>query len=277
MVAILLLVGALQAVEQDNPVVTTFEMSREKVEQKVCVSMVVKNPAARDLTDVWVSIAYFDGERELRQSKPTRIARVAMRESAPVALTARQVEKFSRYEVSLESEGRRWLYAGAPSDELPKFKKVEKLPARTLETRPTAEVRGLKWFNWDPLDNRRDELKDIPFLRLAIRHKGETLHATGKIQIMLFDGSKPLKYLNIPIDDGSYGRDADELNTKTALPEAVAFEVTAGEVWIGLQRMDHAKCALRVDVTLILDDLGTWKWTGLEKTIAAEPRPADGK
>ena len=113
MVTILFVAGFFhQAVVDERPVFTRFEVSREKDEHKISVSAVLKNPGPADLKDVWVSVAYFDGDRELRSSKPTRVARLPAREATPVTLEARQVEKFSRYEVLVQTDDRSLVYAG---------------------------------------------------------------------------------------------------------------------------------------------------------------------
>jgi hypothetical protein len=274
---ILVLSWFVQAAGQERPVFTRFDVSREKEEHKVSVSAVLRNPGSADLSDVWISVSYFDGDRELKSSKSTRLARLPAHESTSLTLEARQVEKFSRYEVLLEMDDRKLVYVGTPAEETPKFKRAEAVPVRPPESRPTVEIRGLKWFDRDPLERKQEGPGDVPFLRLAVRLKNQAIHPAGKIQVMLFDGAKPLRFLNIGIEDACYQRDAGELSTRTALPEIVAYDPISGELWIGLLRLDHAKSTLRADVTLTLEDAGTWEWKGLEKSFAAEPRASDRK
>jgi len=267
----------LQSAPGDRPVFTGFDIAREKNEHKVIVVAALKNPARSDLADLWVSVVYFDGDRELRTSNSARIPRLTTKEPASVTLEARQVEKFSRYEVMVESGGEKLVYAGTPSEETPRLKRVESAPVRAPDARTTVEARGLKWFNRDPLDPKQEGPGDVPFLRLAIRGKGQTVHPSGKIQVMLFDGKKPLRFLNIGIADACYRKDAGELNATTAVPETVAYDPINGEVWIGLARVDPAVTSLRADVTLILEAYGTWEWKGLEKSFTSDPCPPGKK
>jgi hypothetical protein len=94
---------------------------------------------------------------------------------------------------------------------------------------------------------------------------------------MVFDGTKPLRYLNIDLADACYRKDAGELNSRTALPETVAYDPLTGELWVGLVRVNHDKTTLRADVTLMQADGGTWEWKGLEKTFVSEPRASERK
>ena len=269
----LILAVCLQS-SDEHPHFTEFQLSREKEGHKVSASAKLKNPGPVDLADLWVCITYFDGERELRTSKPQRVARLAPRETADVVLEARQVEKFSRYEVGIETDSRKFTYAGT-ADELPKFQRIDRTPERPAPPGPTVELRGLKWFDRDPLEART--VGDTPFLRFVVLQKGQVQHPTGKIQITVFDGRKPLKYLNISLEDGCYQRDAAELNGRTALPETTAYDPITGEIWVGLSRVDHSKVALRLDVTLSLEGKGTWEWKEMEKVFTCAPRGPEVK
>jgi len=272
----LFLAVCLQA-SDDHPHFIEFQLSREKEGHKVSASAKLKNPGPMDLSDLWVCITYFDGERELRASKPQRLAKLAPRESASVVLEARQVEKFSRYEVGIETDTRKFMYAGAAADELPKFQRVDRTPDRPAAAGPTVELRGLSWFDRDPLETRPVAPGDTPFLRFVVRQKGQVQHPTGKIQVTVFDGRKPLRYLNIALEDGCYQRDAAELNGRSALPETTAYDPITGEIWVGLIRVDHAKVALRLDVTLAFEGKGTWEWKEMEKVFTCAPRGPEGR
>jgi hypothetical protein len=272
----LLLATFLQPAD-DHPHFTEFQLSREKEGHKVSVRAKLKNPGPVDLADLWVCITYFDGERELRASKPQRLAKLAPRETAAVVLEARQVEKFNRYEVGIETDTRKFMYAGTAGDELPKFQRIDRTPEQPAPAGPTVELCGLKWFDRDPLETRLVGSGDTPFLRFVVRQKGLVQHPTGKIQVMVSDGKKPLKYMNISLEDGCYQRDAAELNGRTALPETTAYDPITGEIWVGLIRVDHSKVALRLDVTLTFEGKGTWEWKEMEKVFTCAPRGPEAR
>lgn len=222
-------------------------------------------------------MVYFEGDRQVRESKPCRIARLPARDSVPLTLEARQVESFNRYEIQVEHSGQRVLYAGRISDATPSFKSTESLkkPAAKDAPRVTAEVCGVKWVDRDPLDAKEGEPGDIPFLRLKLRRNGKETYPSGKAQLLLYQGDKPSRYLNLELDDKAWAQDAGEIHSRSARPQMMAYDALTGELWIGLLRMDHAKNALRVTVTLTLEDGGTWEWKELDKAFTSPGRGPD--
>lgn len=260
-----------------HPEFTQFDISRSKDEHRVSIAAVLKNPGATEIGESWITVVYFDGDRELRASTPVRLSGLPAQGTTSISLTARQVETFSRYEVVVESPDRKCTYVGTASGSPPRFKAEQAVPARKTERRPTVEVRGLKWFSRDPLEVKQESPADIPFLRIAVCQRGQSIHPTGKAAVMIFDGKKPLRFLNLVLGEECYVRDAGELNSRTALPESIAFDPVSGELWIGLIRVDRSKVQIRLDLTLSLEETGTWEWKDLEKSFAAEPRIADRK
>jgi hypothetical protein len=270
----------------DRPVFTRFEFVRERSEHRVLAGVTIRNPGGVDLTDLWISVVYFDGDRQLRESKGCRVPRLPARESIPLTLEAKQVENFSRYEVVLEEDSQRLVYGGKLSDPTPAFQKAESLkraPEKSTSgggleggsSRINVEVRGLKWFDRDPLDATEGQAGDVPFLRLAVRRGAKSTFPTGKLRILLFKGDQSFRYVNLDLEDASWSRDAGELTSRSAVPELIAYDALSGELWIGLARVDHSKVTLRADVTLLLEEAGAWEWKGLEKDFTSAPKVAD--
>jgi hypothetical protein len=56
------------------------------------------------------------------------------------------------------------------------------------------------------------------------------------------------------------------------VPEAVAYDVTQGELWVGLVLAARERARLRLDVNLALDGIGMWEWKGLAGTFEAAAR-----
>jgi hypothetical protein len=108
-----LVAGALQApAEKAGPEFTRFELSRERVRHRVIAEATLANLLAVDLDGVRVTIAFYDGEREVRRSPTAHLGKIPTGRSAALSLETEQVEKFDRFEVLVESGDRRFVYRG---------------------------------------------------------------------------------------------------------------------------------------------------------------------
>ena len=99
---LLLVLAAGLAAQEPPPEVTAFQLVRERVGHLVLASVTIRNRGQLDLTDLRVMLVYYDGDRELRRSTPSLIARLTPGTSAALKIEAKQVEKFSRYLLVVE-------------------------------------------------------------------------------------------------------------------------------------------------------------------------------
>jgi len=277
--AVLVLCASTQsakAEEGECPVLTRCDLSRVKTGQQVSLALTLTNPGKAPLSELLAGVTYFDGDRELRESSPVRIPVLGAGQAASMTLDAERVEKFSRYEIRLDQDTRRCVYEGTPADALPKLTRTAALPSRNGPG-VTVELKGVKWFDRDPLETPGQGGGDFPFLRVAFRRKGESIHPDGRLEIMTFLGEKPLKYLSVRIDDASWARDVGALSSRSLEPGALAYDPLSEELWIGLAPARHEKCTLKIDVTLTVDDGGRWAWKALEKPFRADPRLGEMK
>ncbi len=268
----LFLLSALQEAPEPVPRLTGVEFHREKALQKVSASVTLVNPGKAEIAEGRARVAFFDGERELRESPQARFGKLAAGDSATVVLEAERVENFSRYELRIEAAGWRREYEGSPALPLPRLTKSSP-SARPGDSAVGVELRGLRWFDHDPLEKGGEGAGDQPFLRLTVARAREILHPTGKCEIMVFQGDRPLKFLILRIDDSAWARDAADLGSRKRSAGEVAFDPLEGELWIGLLRVDRSRGDLKLDISLRLDEGGTWEWKGLTKPFRADPKP----
>ena len=258
---------------------TSFDISRERVEHKVIARATLVNTSSEELKDLSVHITYFDRDRELRSSTPCRLQSVPSKRSGVAVLEAIQVERFSRYELSLEAGDRRLVFGGNEEDALPVFRRDHRREkagaAPGAAGGLTVELKGVKWIARDPLAVKNGPPGDIALLRIAVRRRGQETSATGALSVCFTEGNAPKAYATRRIQEESWRRDADELNSSTAVAESIAYDVLRGELWVAILCADSSKGAPRIDVTLDLEEGGTWIWNKLEKPFEVAPRVAD--
>jgi hypothetical protein len=131
--------GALQApAEKAGPEFTRFELSRERVRHRVVAEGTLANLLAVDLTEVRVTIAFYDGDREVRRSPTAHLGTIAAGRSAALNLETEQVEKFDRFEVLVESADRRFLYRGRDPSRPPELLRA---PPPRVEVSSVRDIR----------------------------------------------------------------------------------------------------------------------------------------
>jgi hypothetical protein len=134
---------------QDPPEFTRFEMTRTRIGNVVTAQAVVRNAASRELTDVQLTMVFFDHDQEIRRSKPAKIAKIAAGGTAPVTLEAERVPNFDRYQVIVEIGKERIVYYGRdpaspPSlkNEAPAKPEPTKLDVASMEETPPLNFPG---------------------------------------------------------------------------------------------------------------------------------------
>jgi hypothetical protein len=121
---LLILSGICCEQEVKAPEFTKFDFVRERIGHKVIVEGAMLNRVGVELADVRLTAIYYDGNRELRRSKPAKVAKVAVGGSAPFTLEADNVPNFSRYELYVEYGATTRLYTGDEKSPMPSIKKA---------------------------------------------------------------------------------------------------------------------------------------------------------
>lgn len=172
-IAVLLICPALTAGAQEAiPRFSQFDFARQRIEHKVIVDATLQNPGASDLSDVRVTVSYFDGDRELRKSKPAQVPTIPAGKAASFKIEAVQVPHFNRYVLYLETGGRKLIYVGNESFPMPSPRSLpEKLVLESCsDTRPK-----------DPAANVA--------LRIAVVNSGD-LSAREPFALVLFQDAR---------------------------------------------------------------------------------------
>jgi len=60
-----------------------------------------------------------------------------------------------------------------------------------------------------------------------------------------------------------------------AADNTVACDKKSGELWVSFVRSDTPNFEPRVDITVVIPDLGTWSWKGLSGKFEAAAKSAD--
>ncbi len=137
--------GLLRLRTQDvPPEFSKFEFARERIEHKVSADVVLVNRARTELTELRVTILFYDQDREVKRSKAQTVARIAPGGSAAFKIETVQVENFSRYEVLVEQGRKQRLYLGSNPERPPLLKKAEpaKLALTASQDTPPAAAPG---------------------------------------------------------------------------------------------------------------------------------------
>jgi hypothetical protein len=122
--ALVILLGVLFSQESRPPEFVKFEVARERVGHKVITDAALKNPGAAELSALRVTALYYEGEREVRRSKPVTIPRIAPGQTAAFRIEAEQVPNFTRTDLYLEAGASTRLYVSTEAAGLPALKQA---------------------------------------------------------------------------------------------------------------------------------------------------------
>ena len=191
----------LFAQDAAGPEFPRFELSRERIRNRVIVDAELRNRLGVDLEAPRLTLVFFDGDREVRRSHTAHLPRLAAGGSVPVKIETEHVEKFGRLEALLESGDRRFVYEGR---DLAKPPVLRAPPPPRLETRVRTQTRA------------GEELRAVVELRnLGVARARET----GLL--LAFEGSPaPPLHVRVP-DVEAASEDVIEVVVPSAPPGAV--------------------------------------------------------
>jgi hypothetical protein len=132
-----LVLGLLLVQDSKPPEFVKFDVARERIGHRVVVDVELKNPAASDLAGLKITTIYYEGDREVRRSKPLTIPKIAGGATASFKLEADQVPNFSRCEIYLEAGAITRLYHASDAVTLPSLRAPEKASMVLVSLKPT--------------------------------------------------------------------------------------------------------------------------------------------
>ncbi len=119
MIHVLALLGTFLAQDSKAPEFVRFDVARERIGHRVVVDADLRNPSTAELTALKITAIYYEGDREVRRSKPLTIPKIAAGATASFKIEAEQVPNFSRAEIYLEAGGTVRLYHATDAIALP--------------------------------------------------------------------------------------------------------------------------------------------------------------
>ncbi len=147
-----------------TPDFTKYDIARERVGHKVVVDAVLLNPLPTELADAKVTVLYFDGEDELKRSKPVAVPRIPAGKSAAFKIEVEQVPNFTKYEIYLEYRGTTRLFLGGDPTKLPALRRPS--PSRlSIEAQRNSYAAG-EFRTSLTVKNAGETEADDPTLRL---------------------------------------------------------------------------------------------------------------
>ncbi|HZE99794.1 MAG TPA: hypothetical protein VE981_22500 [Planctomycetota bacterium] len=206
------------AAQESLPRFTQFDFARVRIEHKVLIDATLVNPGSADLNDVRILMSFFEGDRELRKSKPVTLAKVPAGKSLEFKIEAVQLPNFSRYVLLLESGPLKLIYVG---DEKAPIPSPRSLPEK-LAVESCAEVKP-KAFPGDAT------------VKLTVVNLGD-LDAREPFAVLSFQDAKAAVVHKVRVSLGpsvkSRCRDAFDV----AVPQVPAFaSVQAAVGWIAAE------------------------------------------
>jgi hypothetical protein len=118
----LVLLGALVTQDSKPPEFVKFDVARERIGHRVVVDAELRNPSSAELSGLKLTAIYYEGDREVRRSKPVTLAKIAAGGTAVFKIEADQVPNFSRCEIYLETGASTRLYHATDAVTLPSLK-----------------------------------------------------------------------------------------------------------------------------------------------------------
>jgi len=121
MIQAYLLLALLRPQDTKPPEFVKFEMARKRVGHKVVTDAALRNAGTAELADLKATVLYFEGDREMRRSKPTAVPKIPPGATVAFKIEAEQVPNFTRFDLYLESAGATRLYPGTAPAPLPRL------------------------------------------------------------------------------------------------------------------------------------------------------------
>jgi hypothetical protein len=180
---------------------------------------------------------------------------------------------------------------------------AKKTGTRAVETRQVKlPPLPVKDKNNDPELNAKTRIKDyavgVRGLMMVEGSYGKNGKYTGDVYLlrMIFidDEGKPMKptpTINMTVynKDQAWGKaqrivtreqwnaDATKINSGNVADNTIACDKKSGELWVAFVRTDGPAFEPRTDMTVVIQDLGTWSWKGLSGKFEVAAKTADSR
>lgn len=119
---------------------------------------------------------------------------------------------------------------------------------------------------------------DVYLLRLIfIDDEGKSMKPTPTINMTLYNKDQAWGKAQRIVAKEQWNADATKINSLNVADNTIACDKKSGELWVAFIRTDGPTFEPRVDMTVVIPDLGTWSWKGLSGKFEAAAKTADSR
>ena len=117
---------------------------------------------------------------------------------------------------------------------------------------------------------------DVYILRLIfIDDEGKTMKPTPTINMTVYNKDAPWGKAQRIVSREMWNVDATKINSSNVADNTIACDKKTGELWVSFVRTDGPTFDPRLDMTIVLPDIGTWSWKGLSGKFEVGAKNAD--
>lgn len=136
-------------------------------------------------------------------------------------------------------------------------------------------VRGIMYVQGDYTKGGK-YTGDVYILRLIfIDDEGKTMKPTPTINMTVYNKEAPWGKAQRIVSKEMWNADATKINSLTVADTTIACDKKTGELWVSFVRTDGPTFEPRLDMTIVIPDIGTWSWKGLSGKFEVGAKNAD--
>ena len=119
---------------------------------------------------------------------------------------------------------------------------------------------------------------DVYLLRLVfIDDEGKPMKPTPTINMTVYNKQEPYGKVQRIVAKEQWNADATKINSLTVADNTIACDKKSGELWVSFVRTDGPSFEPRVDMTIVIPDIGIWSWKGISGKFEIAAKTADSK
>jgi len=136
-------------------------------------------------------------------------------------------------------------------------------------------VRGIMYVQGDYAKGGK-YTGDVYILRLIfIDDEGKTMKPTPTINMTVYNKDAPWGKAQRIVSKEMWNVDAAKINSQNVADNTIACDKKTGELWVSFVRTDGPTFDPKVDMTIVIPDIGTWSWKGLSGKFEVGAKNAD--
>jgi len=136
-------------------------------------------------------------------------------------------------------------------------------------------VRGIMYVQGDYTKGGK-YTGDVYILRLIfIDDEGKTMKPTPTINMTVYNKDQPWGKAQRIVSKEMWNVDASKINSLNVADNTIACDKKTGELWVSFVRTDGPLFEPKVDMTIVIPDIGTWSWKGLSGKFEVGAKNAD--